>query len=287
MNWLILTITAIFSRAGYGVLTKVMSIQVKTSSTTQAVLLMTTGTILAFILAPFFGGIQPKLLMPVWGIAGLMVLSSAIGNLTYFKGVSHLESSTAQIVFSSILLWSAILSWSFLNTRFSVWQLAGVLVLLAAILLAQYQGRSLKLGSGAFWVLVSAACFAVFQVLSAKLAVTVNPGTYLVLSYLGPAAVIFMLYPKTIVRDLRENRRQLGNLILVISFTAAASLTYFVLSYLAYQVAPNSGIVVILLTSQVVVAVILSIIFLRERSGIPRKLTAGLLALLAGILIKS
>lgn len=51
--------------------------------------------------------------------------------------------------------------------------------------------------------------------------------------------------------------------------------------------APQPAIVGMLLTSQVVLGVILSIIFLKEHDNIGRKLGAGVLAVIAGILIKT
>ncbi|PIQ35960.1 MAG: hypothetical protein COW60_01195 [Candidatus Yonathbacteria bacterium CG17_big_fil_post_rev_8_21_14_2_50_43_9] len=60
-----------------------------------------------------------------------------------------------------------------------------------------------------------------------------------------------------------------------------------VFSFMAYKVAPDKGVVVVLLTSQVILSVIFGIIFLKEKDNISKKVLAGILAFIAGIFIKS
>ena len=92
---------------------------------------------------------------------------------------------------------------------------------------------------------------------------------------------------KTIKKDLIQIYSQLSETLTITLFASGSSLGYFLFSFLAYKAAPDRGIVVTLLTSQVVVSVLLAIIFLGERSNFKRKLFAGLLAFIASVMIKS
>jgi uncharacterized membrane protein len=62
---------------------------------------------------------------------------------------------------------------------------------------------------------------------------------------------------------------------------------FYLFSYYAFQAAPDRGIVVVLLTTQVVLSVILGIIFLKERANMALKIYAAIIALIASLLIKA
>jgi uncharacterized membrane protein len=74
---------------------------------------------------------------------------------------------------------------------------------------------------------------------------------------------------------------------LELPFAGITSLGYFVFSYLAYGIAPSRGVVVLLLTTQVILSVILGIILLKERDRVGRKLISAVVAVAGAILIKS
>ncbi len=284
--WLVLTTLAVIARAVYGVLTKVLSNFVKVGFITQTSLLMIAGTIWALLLSPFVGGIHLEGISSVWFVLAIAIVTSALGNVFYFKGIATLESGTTQVAFSSILIWSVIMAWVFLGTRLSLMQALGVLLLLFAILLAQYQKNSFKPKPGIWLIVASAACFAGFQISSAQLSHTMTPGTYLVLTYFGDALLIGMPYISQIKREMTAKGARLSGLFLTVAITGALSILYNVFAYYAYKTAPDAGIVVLLLTTQVVLAVILSIVFLKERTNIGYKLTAGAMAVIAAVMIK-
>jgi len=278
---------AVVGRATYGVLSKVLSNHVKVSPVTQTLFLLAASTVFAFFTVPFSGGFDLVDLQGIWSAVAVALVTNAIGNIAYFKGIAKLESATTQVAFSSILIWGLILSVTFLGTKLSLLQGLGVLVLLFAILLAQYQGKRLKLQPGILLIVLSAASFAGFQVASAKLSQTLNLGMYLVLVYLGTALLVGIPYIRGIRDDLKRASGHLGALSKTAFITAAASVFYYIFAYYAYKHAPDPGLVVLLLTAQVVLAVVLSVVFLKERANIALKVIAAVLAMLAAILIKA
>lgn len=285
--WLLYALLAVVGRATYGVLTKVLSNHIKVGPVTQTLFLLTASTIFALLALPFSGGLDLSRLPDIWLALVVALVTSAVGNISYFKGIAKLESATTQVAFSSILIWGLIMSIIFLGTNLSLMQGIGALVLLFAILLAQYQGKALKLHPGILLILLSAATFAAFQVASAKLAPILNLGTYLVLIYLGTALLVGLPYLREVKNDLQKAHGHITALSKTAIITAAASVFYYIFAYFAYQQAPDPGLVVLLLTSQVVLAVILSVVFLKERTNIGLKIIAGILAMIAALLIKA
>ncbi len=285
--WPLFTLLAVVGRATYGVLTKVLSNHVKVGPITQTLFLLVASAIFGLLTIPFSGGLDLTGLHTIWPALVVALATNTVGNIAYFKGIAKLESATTQVAFSSILVWGLILSVVFLGTKLSLLQGIGVLVLLFAILLAQYQGKALKLQPGILLIVLSAASFAGFQVASAKLSQDLNLGTYLVLIYLGSAVLVAMPYMREVRRDLQKARGHLRALSKTAVITAAASVFYYIFAYFAYREATDPGLVVLLLTSQVVLAVILSVVFLKERANIALKVAAGILAMVAAILIKA
>jgi drug/metabolite transporter (DMT)-like permease len=287
MYWLILTILAVTSRATYSIATKILSKYVEVSAITQSVLLTALAGLLVFPLSPFIGGISFVGVSDVLFIVAIMIASQAFGNILFFKGVKLLDAGTAQVAFSSVLVWGVLLSIIFLGSQFSLVQFLGILLMLIAIILVQsYKGKK-KIDIGILYILSAAALFAVFQVTSAELSKTISTSAYLLLAYLGSSLLLGALYSTTLRKDWTHLKTQVKKTLDITLFASGTSLLYFLFAYFAYQQAPDQGIVVVLLTSQVVLSVILGIIFLKERENVPKKLIAGVLAFIAAVLIKS
>ena len=284
MSWLFLTAISVVSRAVYGVMTKVLSDKVVVSAPTQAVLLTAAGTVFALLASPFLGGLHLDISQVSWVSILLVVLGQGLGNIAYFASIKHLTNGTAQIAFSSILLFNTLLSLLFLGLNLSLLNVFGILLLLLAIL-AVVSGTVEFNKKGIGLMVLAAFLFSVFQVASAELSQQVTAAMYLVIAYGGSALVVFILKAKQAIQDIAQTK-VLKTLLLVPILTAIPSVGNFLFAYYAYRLAPEPAKVAILLTSQVVVAVLLSYILLKERSYIGRKLGAAVAIIVASVLIK-
>lgn len=286
MNWLLLTILAIFSRAIYGVSTKVLSSKVNASPATQSVIFSTAATLISLISVPFLGGFifinNPTVLL----MSTITILTMALGNITYYIGIKSLDSSKTQIAFSSILIWGTILSLIFLKSHFSIKQTIGIFILLCALILVQYTRRAFRFEKGIWFIILSAGLFAVAQISSSILSKNMSTGLYLILVYFGQTVVVGLIYKNNLLSEIKSLKNNMHQTLKITLLASITSVIYLAFAYFAYRLAPDRGVVVVLLTSQVIVAVILSIIFLKEREHKMRKLLAGVLAVIAGILIK-
>ncbi len=229
MNWLALTFVSIIFRSFYGLMTKIMSNRMKSLSIYgQAAALPLAAAIISILISPLVGGFNISNKFSLF-TAILVVLGQGIGNITYFEAIKSLHNSTAQIAFSSILIFNTIFSVLFLNLRLTPLNFLGIFLLMGAILMV-VAGKMEFNKKGIFWMVVSAALFPFY--------------------------------------------------------TASFSLGNFIFAYWAYRSAPQASKVAILLTSQVVLTVILSYFFLKEKSHLMIKLFAGILVIVAAFLIK-
>ena len=110
MSWLLLTFISIIFRSIYGVMTKVLSTHVNVSVYTQATLLPLAGAVVALIISPFIGGIHLNFAGVSLTAVLLVVLGQGLGNITYFAAIKNLTNGTAQIAFSSILVFNTLLA---------------------------------------------------------------------------------------------------------------------------------------------------------------------------------
>lgn len=287
MNWIVLTVLAVASRSIMSIATKLLSKNIPVSPVTQAILMTGLASLLSVFLSPFIGGISFSGISEQIWLVLLVMLSQAFGNVFFYKGLEKLEASTAQVVFSSILIWSVILSSLFLGTKFNYIQSLGILLMMIAILLIQLKKESFKLEIGAVYIIISSFLYAFFQVSSAGIALRVSAGTYLMISYLGPTILLSIFFVKKIIKDIPFLKSNWIETVKRTTFVSLSSLGYFLFSFFAYRFAPERGTVVVLLTSQVVLSVLLAILFLKERGDVGKKVIAGGLAFIASILIKS
>ena len=132
----------------YSLPTKVLTNRVQVSAGTQNVLLTGTATVLGLLLSPFFGGISLNGVFPHMTAVIVLVLCASFGGMTFFIGQRHLDVSTTQIAFSSILLWGVLLSVSFLGSHFPWLQGFGITLLLGAIILVVYRRGKHKIDVG-------------------------------------------------------------------------------------------------------------------------------------------
>lgn len=283
MDWLLLTFISVAFRSVYGVMTKVLSNRVKASVYTQGALLSLAGAAVALVLSPLLGGLHFDFAHVSILAIILVALGQGLGNIVYFAAIKNLTNGTAQIAFSSILLFNTVLSLVFLNLHLSVLNVFGLVLLMLAIL-SVVNGKVEFHRKGAALMVLSAFLFSVFQLSSAEMSKQVGAATYLIVAYLGSVLVITLLKGPVIVRDVMSSSKRLTLGLPLI--TALPSLGNFLFAYYAYRTAPEAPKVAMLLTSQVVLTVFLSYIFLKERGNLLRKVVAAALVVMSAALIK-
>ncbi len=284
MDWLLLTFISVIFRSVYGVMTKVLSNKVKVSAYTQATLLPLAGAIIALLISPLLGGLHFNFSEVSMIAVLLVVLGQGLGNITYFASIKNLTNGTAQIAFSSILFFNTFLSLIFLDLHLSLLNVFG-LVLLTLAILSVVTGKVELHRRGVALMILSAFLFSVFQLASAEISKQIGAATYLIIAYLGAALVVFSLKWRIVLKDLVKTDRHTTFGIPLL--TALPSLGNFLFAYYAYRSAPQAAKVAMLLTSQVVIAVFLSYLFLNEKGHVVRKVGAAILVVMAAVLIKS
>lgn len=255
----------------------------KVSVYTQAALLPLAGAFIAVIASPLLGGLSFNFAGVSIVAVLLVVLGQGLGNITYFAAMKRLTNSTAQIAFSSILVFNTLLSLLFLGLTLSPLNVFGIVLLMLAIL-SVTSGKIEFDKKGIGLMILSALLFSIFQLASAEISKQVGAANYLLIAYLGAALVVFVLKSRIIVEDVRKTGFKDSMSIPLV--TAIPSVGNFLFAYYAYRTAPEPAKVAMLLTSQVVLTVLLSYFLLNEKGNVWRKVGAACLVVVSAILIK-
>lgn len=277
---------AIFIRAFYSIGVKSATTNVRVHYTTLSTLFLAASGLMALSVALFTGGIDIGAMMDHKTLVALGVLTMVIGNAVYFMGQDLVDAGTTQIALSTKLVWTALLAMPILGTRYDIWQVLGMLLLVAAVYMAANGLGKGAASWGALLIAISAVSFAFNTIFAADLATELDLNTYLFVSYIATAVF-------TLPFSIRFVRRDLGYLIATkresarhIAMASLASLVYFVVIYYTFRAAgDDKGLVSVLTNAQVVTTVFLASILLGEKESLKRKSIAAILVLAAAYLI--
>lgn len=285
MHWLVITAIAIFSRAFYSVSTKALTNNVQVASRTQSIIFPAVAACLTLFLIPFVGftleGVQTAWLSMIF-----LALSQGIGNVIFFKGQDYIDSGTTQVVLSSKIVWTALLSIAFLGSEFSPVQYLGMLVMIVGIVLIQHVGRHNKdIRKGMLYIGLSAIVFAVYAVAAADLSKQIHVVVYMLTAYGGASLFALLVGWRSLLKDKRYLQKHSLRVARYFLFAAGASATYFAILFSAYVAAPDTGVVAVLINAQVVSTVLVASILLKERTHMIRKLLAALLVVISAYMV--
>ncbi|OGL30840.1 hypothetical protein A3F37_00120 [Candidatus Saccharibacteria bacterium RIFCSPHIGHO2_12_FULL_41_12] len=285
MNWLVLTLFAVIFRAFMGISTKVVSNKIKVSSETQTVLFLIAGLIVSVLVSPFLGGIDIDLAKVSLTAVALVAIGQGVGNILYFAAIKNLTNGTAQIAFSSTLVFTTLMSLVFLDLKLSPINFVGIIILALAILNV-VNGKVEFHKRGVTLMILSGLSFSAFLLASSELSQQVSAASYLVIAYVSSTSVVFAVKWRAIVADISEHKEKLINTLHILFISAIPSVSYFVFTYWAYRSAPEPAKVAIILPAQIIPTVLLSYFLLKEKNHLFRKFISAILVIVAAVLIK-
>lgn len=212
----------------------------------------------------------------------LMTFFYAVGNLFVFKALKHTEASKFIIIFSSRALFSVIASSIILKEFLTAKHWLGAVLILSGVLLINFTKKSISFGKKEIFALFAAISFGLANTNDRFLLGSFNVYPYVFLAFIVPALFLFFVRPQAISQmKVFKSRKVFGKMILLCVFYAISAITFFS----ALQMASNSSRVVVANLVVVVITVILSIIFLKERDAIGRKILGSISSFIGLLLV--
>jgi len=232
------------------------------------------------IVAAFIGFHLPP--SNVWLAIVFTGMLYAYGTLSFFRAIKTIEASEMSILGSFGTLITVILSYFFLQERLNVTQLAGILLILSAVIIINYNRNKLRLTTGTWYALLGASCYGTAVIFDTYIVKFYDAVSFLPFGSFVIGIILLLSFPRSIgklAHDVRKIDRNL--LIYSVLYTFAALMFYLPLQFGTYVSQLSAvGRVSIILT------IILAAIFLKERSHVGKKILGAILTTIGIFLIK-
>lgn len=213
----------------------------------------------------------------------LMVIVYSLGNVFVFKALKEGEVSTFTIIFALRALVTVLASTLVLGEIFKVNQLLGGGLIILAIILVNLKRANLKLSRADLFALGAAVCFGLANTNDRLILGTFELYTYVSLAFIAPGVLLFLVRPKKIIQTSAIIFSPIIKSIALRSLIYSVSaVTYFIA--LSSASSSSSQVAIVGLTS-VILTVVLSAIFLKERDNLAIKAVALALTFIGTLLV--
>lgn len=224
----------------------------------------------------------PNNLSSLLGNLILMMILYGLSNVLIFKSLKETEASKFTIFFSTRAFFTVLASSIFLGEMLNGKQLLGTLLIFISVAVVTLKSMKITFTKGDFMALAAAMGFGFAITNDRFLIQNFILYSYLSISFITPGLFTAMVYPKDAMEIKKllkvEPLKRIGVLSVIYAFSAIA---FFV----ALKSAPNSSQVVSVNMTSVIVTVFLSIIFLKEREGLAKKILGAFLCFLGLLLV--
>ena len=283
MNWLILTIASAVLLSISRVMQRVMLKRDESDSYAFSFIFPVLVSLVIFLYAIVTGSMELPNLRPVFFNVVLMIVLYSVGSVCVYEAYKRSLASEVSIIFASSSVWSVMSAVIFLKESLLTKNIIGIISMVIGIIVINYQKSSWKIESGHIYAIVGALFFGVAftnDAIILRQYHAVPP--YVFIAFVLPALAI-LLYRPSLVSKLPYffSARVIGKMLLTASLYALSAIAL----YTAYRFGGQASVITPLQQLSVVLTVILSYIFLGERSKLWQKTVGVSLAVLGALLL--
>jgi len=204
----------------------------------------------------------------------IVVLLYGFGGIYTFKAMKHIETSSYTILFSSRAFFTIIGSAIFLDEVPGLLQLLGALLIFAAIIVVNLADYKFKISKGELYILFAAAAFGLENTNDRYMLDHFELYPFLFIAWIIPALFMLLLYPRVLPKfKLFLEKDFVIRMVPYAVLYAISSVLFFE----ALRLTDNSSRVAAINITDVIITVILSVVFLKEKGNKLIKFAAALL----------
>jgi drug/metabolite transporter (DMT)-like permease len=278
MTWQLFLLISIFSSSLKGILFRVLMRQVNSDPKAQSIAFLSISGVLALLVALIRGFRFPTLPLLLPNFMAMIFLLT-LAPLFIFRALQLTGASDVAIFLSSQWLWTVLGSFVFLGERATLLKIAGTVFLLSGVVLISWEKHKIEIKKGELFALLAGLLYGLSYVNGFYILQSLDAFSFAVYASFLPAATLVIAQPSTIKR--LKFYTSLKNAINV--FTTALLDTIATISfYLAYQVGRNASQISPLSATPVMLTIIFSAIFLKERENLLKKI-AGSAIIVSGV----
>lgn len=282
MNWQSLVFLSVSLYSINGLLHRTIMKDDEADAYTQAFIFTLLSSLAFFILILLFqGSITLPSLNQIILIFLTAVISSA-GMVFIFKGFKSVEASEHTILLTSSRIWLVLGAILLLHESLTISKIAGTILILGGIVLAEWRQRTFTLNKGVLYVLIAAFFFAVGETFSFFIVRNFDVLSYMFITSILVVIILLIIKPRvTCQLSFYFSRKRAVN----ISVTSINDALANVFALMAYQTARNALQIGPIMATQTLVTVILAAIILKEKEYLLRRLIGSVFAVVGIILL--
>lgn len=212
----------------------------------------------------------------------ILSLFYSLGNLFIFKAFKVAEASEASVIFASNTLWSVIAAVFMLGEKLNTIKIVGILLVVSGLIAINYSKTSWRVNKGHLFALAGAFLYGIAFTNDAFILNRFkNVSSYMIFAFTLPALTTLFFRPSSIKNiPYFLKSRIMPRLIFCSFFYFLAAFSIFE----AYKRGGSASIISPISQSSLIVTVIISYIFLKERDRVINKILGTILTF-SGILL--
>lgn len=211
----------------------------------------------------------------------LMVFLYSIAGVGLAYAFKKGEVSNILIISASTTVWAFLFSLIILNEEVTIAKLVSLLLIFLALVISNYKEGSLKINKASLIALLSSVLLGLAFVNDAYIIGDRDLLSYISVAFILPGLMTLIIFPKTIVKVKQFVKPKLIISLLLVATTYALS---NILGFSAYQAGGDVSVISPINASSTILAVILAIIFFKERDNLKLKSIAIILTAIGLIL---
>lgn len=283
MSWQALILISVFLASVSAIMQRLLMRDQKNDAIVASVLLQ----IISGLIIGLVGLITNQLNMVqnygpvIWNFL-LMIILYSTGGIAMFKAYQTMNPSRFAILFALRAVFTLIFSSILLNESLTFENFLGLILIIASIVLINYEKGGFKLQKGDLFALYTAFAFGTSNTNDRFLLNTIDVYPYMVLGFILPALVNLVIYNKRF-RPFKTyiNQEYLKKMALLCIIYAGSAIFFFV----ALEATDNSSQLASLNLLNGVITVLMSIVIFKEKDKLLLKIIAALISLIGLLLI--
>jgi drug/metabolite transporter (DMT)-like permease len=225
----------------------------------------------------------PDLHQISWSVLA-MTVSYVAANIFIFKSLKITEASRFAVIFSSKTLFAVLGTSLFFREGLILIQWLGVILILLGVVIVSIKKLDGKFNRGDLLALVAALIFGLANINDRFLVKFFDPYSYVVVGFLLPGLAIALFYPKKMInlKNYLKGSFLWKMMILCLLYGLSAVAFFMVL-----QTTSNSSQLFAINSFGVIVTVVLSILILKEKTELPKKILGAVVGVIGLLLVNS
>lgn len=279
MSWLIFAFINVIMSSVASLYQKIAMREENTDAVVSATTFMIVSSICYFIYALIKGFHIPSFsLLPFFIITATLY---AVGTILFFNAIKKIEASEMTIISGFGPIVTIIASIIFLKDTLTFFQLIGVACILVAVILINLKKKGFVINRGTWLALLGTACYGIAVISDTVIIHRFEVASFIPIGAAGSSLIMMLVYPKKIALVFRSLAKVNKNLLFYSLLYAIGGITF----YLAIDTGALVGQVSTVARASIILTVILSTIFLGERTNILKKLFGAILTTIGVILV--